>query len=85
MNKDRRKALADVAGQIEDMIANVSAIREMLEGVRDEEQEYYDNMPESLQGGEKGENSQAAIDAMENVLSELENVESADFSGLSDL
>jgi hypothetical protein len=85
MNKDRRKALADVAGQIEDMLANVSAIREMLEAARDEEQEFYDNMPESIQGGEKGENAQAAIDAMESVLSELENVESADFSGLSDL
>jgi hypothetical protein len=26
-----------------------------LETIRGEEHEYYDNMPESLQGGEKGE------------------------------
>lgn len=45
--------------------------------LRDEEQDYFDNMPESLQAGEKGEKAEAAINAMENVVGLLE-----DFAGI---
>lgn len=32
-------------------------------------------MPESLQGGEKGENAQTAIDALESAISSMEEAE----------
>lgn len=54
MNADRRKR-----------IAKAQAI---LETVRDEEQEALDNLPESLQGGERGEAMQNALDALEEIL-----------------
>lgn len=62
MNKERRKALAQVADELRNL---ESKIEELM----NEEQDYYDNMPEGLQGSEKGEKSQAAIDAMESALS----------------
>lgn len=61
MNASRRKRIEEAKG--------------ILESVRDEEQEAYDNMPENFQNGERGEKSQAAIDALENAISELEGIE----------
>jgi len=46
--------------------------------VRDEEQEAYDNMPESFQGGEKGEKAQECISAIEDAISSLEDAEGRD-------
>lgn len=75
MNIKRREALNKLAGQIQDIIGE-------LESLESEEQDYYDNMPESLQGGEKGENAQSAIDAitsakdgLETAVSELEGIQ----------
>lgn len=67
MNAARRKAINALLSQVEDLTAQVEALR-------DEEQEYFDNMPESFQGGEKGETAQAAIDALENAFNGLESV-----------
>ena len=67
MNAARRKAINALLSQVEDLTAQVEALR-------DEEQEYFDNMPESFQGGEKGETSQAAIDNLENAFNALEGV-----------
>ena len=48
MNAARRKRLAEAV----DMIASA---KEIIEEVKEEEQEAFDNMPESLQGSERGE------------------------------
>lgn len=45
-----------------------------LQEVRDEEEEAYDNLPESMQDGERGEMMQDAIDALDNALFPLEDV-----------
>lgn len=68
MNKARREALNNLIGQIE-------SIRDQLETLRDEEQEYYDGMHENFQNGEKGEAAQAAITSMEEAISGLETAE----------
>ena len=67
MNKDRRKQLADISGHLEDLKCD-------LELLRDEEQGYLDNMPESMQGGEKGSKAEEAVEAMDTAISEIENV-----------
>lgn len=59
------------------LAGEASSLCDELGELRDEEQDYFDNMPEGLQGGEKGEKAQAAIDAMENVTGLLE-----DFAGI---
>lgn len=71
MNAQRRKKLDEINGML-------AEARAELETVRDEEQEYFDNMPESFQNGERGQKAQEAIDAMETVIGALENIELSD-------
>lgn len=47
MNKDRRKQLEDVRDSLDEIISS-------LNDIKDEEQDAYDNMPESLQSSDKG-------------------------------
>lgn len=48
---------------------------DMIENVRDAEQEAYDNLPESLQNAERGERMVECIAHLETVLDDLENTE----------
>lgn len=65
MNNARRKEIDKLTAQIEE-------IKEAIEALRDEEQEAFDNMPESLQDGERGEKMQSAIDALEYAADDLQ-------------
>lgn len=68
MNNVRRKRLAEAI----DLINQAKGI---LEEVKDEEQEAYDNLPESFQYGERGEQMQEYIDSMDEAYENLEEVE----------
>lgn len=74
MNNTRRKALAELRDRLESLGIDVEAIKEDLEVLRDEEQEYIDNMPENLQGGEKYENAENAVSSLELALDEFGNI-----------
>jgi flagellar biosynthesis chaperone FliJ len=65
MNDKRRAQLEKVLSQLED-------VKEELTNIQTEEQDYLDVMPENLQGGQRGEKSQTAIDAMQEVIDSLE-------------
>ena len=65
MNNSRRK-------EIRAIIAKLEEVKECVENVRDEEQEYLDNMPENLQCSERADVAQNAIDNMEYALDNLE-------------
>ena len=47
-------------------------LRDELETIRDKEDEYRENIPESLQGGEKYELSESASDSMNEALDSLD-------------
>ena len=47
-------------------------MRGSVEELKDVEQEYYDNMPESFQAGEKGQKSEAAVDAIDSAIQSIE-------------
>lgn len=66
MNNLRRKTLQNLY----DIIANA---KDNLDEVRDEEECYKDNMPENLQGSERYERAEEAIDALESAISSLED------------
>lgn len=66
MNEARRKALTSIH-------AGLETLKEPLEAALEGEREYYDAMPEGLQGGEKGEQSQNSISAMEDAVSSIED------------
>lgn len=67
MNKQRRQKIRDVRREIENC-------KENLQKILDEEQDYFDNMPENLQGSVRGSDSEDAIDTMENCIEDLENI-----------
>lgn len=66
MNAERRK-------KIDAVIEKIEAAKADLKAIRDEEQEAYDNMPESLQNSERGDKAVEAIDGLESVASELDS------------
>lgn len=75
MNKARRKELAQIVAKLEELEALHMEIKKELEAVRDDEQEALDNLPESLQESERGEQMQEYIDAMESALDDLEQLD----------
>lgn len=67
MNKDRRKHINDIVEQLNVLLLEI-------EEVKDEEQEAYDNLPESMQGGEKGEKMSDAVNNLEYAFDGLAEV-----------
>jgi hypothetical protein len=65
MNDARRKTHKSILSTMFDNVAE-------LESLRDEEQEYFDNMPEGIQNSEKGEKAQEVIDALSTLIDGLE-------------
>jgi t-SNARE complex subunit (syntaxin) len=65
MNDKRRREIRKIKEQIADL-----AMR--LEDIRDQEQESFDNMPESLQQGERGEKMESAINELEEVINDIQ-------------
>lgn len=68
MNKVRRKDLARVVDLLD-------RARDLLETIRDEEQEAFDNLPESIQYSERGETMEGYIGTMEEMLDYLDTGE----------
>lgn len=74
MNKERRKKIVEA-------IAAMNKIEALIQSILDDEQEAYENMPESLQMSDNGlaseeaqDNLDAAIDALEEAISYLEEI-----------
>lgn len=65
MNKQRRKEIAKA-------IDLIKQAREILETVKDEEQEAFDNLPESIQYSERGETMEEYISTIEDFLEYLD-------------
>lgn len=74
MNRARRKELARVIDLVEQA-------RDILEMVRDEEQEAFDNLPESFQYSERGETMEGYISTMEELLDALDTDELQEIVG----
>jgi len=79
MNKERRKQIQAAIDRMKDAQSAAEEAKEILEGVKDDEQEYRDNMPESLQSSEKADVADSAISSLEDADSELDSaIEHAD-------
>lgn len=66
MNAQRRK-------RIEEATAQANAAFDELRSIGEEEREAFDNLPESLQGGERGQAMSDAADALESAADDIEN------------
>ena len=67
MNKTRRNQLKEALKLLEHAMSVISAMA-------DEEQEAFDNMPESLQDGERGEQMQDYISSLEDMSFSIEEL-----------
>lgn len=67
MNKLRRKSINDNMKLLENIKSN-------LEDILSDEEMYFDNMPENLQGSLRGEESESAIDILNESIETLEEV-----------
>lgn len=67
MNKQRRKEIE----KAQDIILEA---KDMLESAMEEEQDAYDNLPESIQDSERGEEMQSYIDILQEVVDNLYDV-----------
>ena len=65
MNKNRRQ-------QLRKWIEKIDVIKSELELILSDEEEYFDSMPENLQGGSNGMNSEEAIDKMNEAIESIE-------------
>ena len=65
MNKQRRK-------EIQSVIDQLHSLQSTIEALRDDEQEYYDNMPENFQFGERGQAAEDAVSYMDDAISSIE-------------
>lgn len=81
MNKERRAAIAALIKSAESvkedfalLAGKIEGLKAEAESIRDEEQEYYDNMPESFQSGEKGQAAEEKISALDDAISEIETL-----------
>ena len=70
MNKQRRKQLEKSSGLIDET-------RDIIQGVMDEEQEAYDNLPENFQSGERGEEMTEYIESLEETVGFLDEAKAA--------
>lgn len=65
MNKNRRQ-------QLRKLIEKMESLKKELEIIESDEQEYFDTMPESLQGSMNGMNSEEALDKMSDAIACVE-------------
>lgn len=67
MNNPRRKKLNTILEQLVEIHA-------ALEEVRDEEQEYFDNIPENFQSSERYDKAENAVAALDDALSMFDDI-----------
>lgn len=74
MNNTRRKSLRE-------LIEKTEGIKQEIEEIKTEDEEYYNNMPSSVQDGEKGDRAQTVIEYLDEAMTAagdvIENLTSA--------
>lgn len=68
MNAKRRKELAKV-------VEHMAQVRAELEAILEQEQDAYDNLPESIQDSMRGDEMEDIVETMETIAQELEDSE----------
>jgi prefoldin subunit 5 len=85
MNNTRRKQIDKVLASISDIRDSLRELVETVDGLMCEEQDAFDNMPEGLQGSEKGEKVEEAIYRLESSFQSIDQAVSCLDEAESDL
>lgn len=75
MNAARRKEIRAIIAEIEKLAELRDALMGRIGDVQSDEEAARDNLPESLQDGERGAAMGEAIDALSEAASELESID----------
>lgn len=73
LSRSRADRLSDVENQVQDCCSDVEELRNEL-------QEWFDNLPEQFQSGDKGSELEEAIQALDEI---KDNLDGVDFSSVS--
>ena len=74
MNRSRRTQVKAIMEQLREEVSQlIGEAREAIEEVSSEEQEAYDNLPENLQYSERGEDMERCVEALDEMVSFLED------------
>lgn len=68
MNKARRTKL-------ENLLERFAEIKAEIEAVGEEEQEAFENMPENLQGSERGQQAEGNVSILDDVVEHINEIE----------
>lgn len=81
MDNNRRKEIKDVIDrignfeiEISETMSKLEDLKSDVESILDDEEEARDNIPESLQDGERYEKADAACDNLSNAVNSLEEI-----------
>lgn len=77
MNRERRKAIAELVVQLRDLLDQLEPLKDAAENLRDEEQEAFDALPEGLQQSERGQVSESAAENLGYVAESLIEADAA--------
>lgn len=78
MNRERRKQIAAAREKIEGIATDIQAVIETLQEIRDDEESARDSLPPSLQEGERAQQMQESIEALEDAIGTLESFDLED-------
>jgi predicted nucleic acid-binding Zn-ribbon protein len=77
MNNDRRKQISDIEKRLSALKESASQIKVDIDDAKSEEEEAKENLPDSLQQGDKGEAMDANIGNLESASEQVDDIETS--------
>ena len=75
MNKERRNKINKAIEEVNRLQEALEGLQQIVEEIRDEEQDYLENIPENLQGSERYETAESAVESLENAVDWFDKVD----------
>ena len=77
MNKETRKQLSKLRDDVDSLKSQLLDLSEQVQEIRDEEDDKYYNLPDSLQESKVGQSIQEGVEYLEGIIYNFEQVESS--------
>ena len=82
MNKKRRKCIDSVILKINKLQDIIEELQQDIEAIAADEQYYLDNIPENLQGSERYEAGENAVENLEDAIDWLDDIKTSELEEL---
>ena len=76
MNKQTRKQLTELRDKVDSLKSQLLDFSEQVQEIRDEEDEKYYNLPDSLQESKVGKSIMEGVESLDEIIYNFEQVES---------